>query len=270
MEQEWRATGIVTFLSDYGIQDSYVAQVKGVMLARHPGLTIVDISHLIPAQDILEGAFQLATCWRVYPSGTVHLAVVDPGVGTSRRPVAVLADAHLFVLPDNGLVTFVLEEARSVQAWSLDRSEFFRHPVSATFHGRDIFGPVAAALASGTSPERVGSPVDPATLARLLLPALEVAADGVRGPIVSIDHFGNARTLIRPEHLPAPPERLTVTCGSLHIQGISRTFGDVEPGQPVAYFGSHGGLELAVRNGNAAQQWHLVRGMLVEVRRVRR
>lgn len=267
MERSWRANGIVTFLSDYGIEDSYVAQVKGVMLARNPALRLIDVTHLVPPQDILEGAFQLATVWHVFPLGTVHLAVVDPGVGTTRRAVAVLADGQFFVLPDNGLVTFILDEVRSVQAWSLDRGEFHRHPVSATFHGRDIFGPVAAALASGTPPDQIGTPVDPATLERLPVPALELAQEAVRAPIVSIDHFGNARTLIRPDHLPAAPEHLVVTCGSLRTRGISRTFADVAPGEPVAYFGSHGGLEIAVRNGNAARAWQLQRGMLVEVRR---
>jgi S-adenosylmethionine hydrolase len=267
MERDWRANGIVTFLTDYGLEDSYVAQVKGVMLTHNRHLTIVDVTHAVPPQDILEGAFQLATTWRVFPPGTVHLAVVDPGVGTARRAIAVLADGHLFVLPDNGLISLVLEEASSVAAWSLDRHELFREPVAPTFHGRDVFAPVAATLATGLPPDRVGSPVDPATLARLQLPPVAVSAAAVEGPIVSIDRFGNARTLIRREQLPGPPEQLTVLCGNLRIDGIARTFADVEPGQPVAYFGSHGGLEIAVRNGNAARTWQLVRGMLVAIRR---
>ncbi len=267
MGWEWRANGIVTFLSDYGLEDSYVAQVKGVMLTRHRHLTVVDITHAIPPQDVLEGAFQLATAWRAFPIGTVHLAIVDPGVGTSRRPVAVLVADHLFVLPDNGLLTLVLDEEPATAAWLLDRSEFFRHPVAPTFHGRDLFGPVAAALAAGTLPALVGSPIDPARLVRLPLPRIETGSDHVRGTIVSIDHFGNVRTRIRPEHLPGPPQDLVVRCGRLSVRGIARTYADVEPGQPVAYFGSHGGLEIAVREGDAARTWQLARGMTVEIRR---
>jgi len=261
----WQGSGIVTFLSDYGLQDSYVAQVKGVILDRARQATIVDITHLIPPQDILEGAFQLGTAWRVFPPGTVHLAIVDPGVGTARRAVLLVADEHAFILPDNGLASFVLADASSIAAWELDRPQFFRHPVSATFHGRDLFAPIAAALVTGVPPDDLGSPLDPATLVRLPVPAVQVEADRVIGPVVSIDRFGNCRTLIRPEQLPGAADRLLVRCNTLVIRGLSRTFADVSPGQPLALIGSHGGLELAVRDGNAAAQWGIVRGSLVEV-----
>ncbi|MCX7622832.1 MAG: SAM-dependent chlorinase/fluorinase [Thermomicrobium sp.] len=270
MHRPWRPNGIVTFASDYGMEDNYVAQVKGAMLSRSRTLTIVDVTHSIPPQDVWEGAFQLATAWSSFPPGTVHLAVVDPGVGTERRAVALLADEHLFVLPDNGLATLVLAEARSLAAWMLDRDDLFRHPVSATFHGRDLFGPVAAALAAGLAPDQVGTPIDPAGLQRLPIPAVERTADSVRGPIVSIDRFGNARTLIRRDQLPGAPHELVVECGPLRLAGIRRTFADVAPGEPVAYIGSHGGLEIAVRDRNAARTWQLHRGMIVEVRQPHR
>ncbi len=265
MPRTWQGSGIVTFLSDYGLQDSYVAQVKGVILHHARQAIIVDITHLIPPQDILEGAFQLLTAWRAFPSGTIHLAIVDPGVGTARRAVLLVADEHAFVLPDNGLATFILAEASSIAAWELDRPQFFRHPVSATFHGRDLFAPIAAALLTGTPPQDLGSPLDPTTLIRLPIPSVHIGADYVSGPVVSIDRFGNCRTLIRLEQLPGAPQRLLVRCNNLMIRGLSRTFADVPPGQPLALLGSHGGLELAVRDGNAAAQWGIVRGSLVEV-----
>ena len=263
----WRPSGIVTFTSDYGVRDSYVAQVKGVILERAPTSTIIDVTHEVAAQDILEGAFQLATAWRAFPVGTIHLAVVDPGVGSERRAVSLLADGHAFVLPDNGLATFVLAEAHQVAAWSLDRSEWFRQPVAPTFHGRDIFGPICGLLASGMSLAEDGTPLDPASLVKLPIQPVIASGGSIVGPIVSIDRFGNCRTLIRREQLPDESETLCIRCGQLELLGIVRTFTDVAPDMPLAYFGSHGGLEIAVRDGNAAATWHLERGMLVEVRR---
>lgn len=261
----WEPSGIITFLSDYGWQDSYVAQVKGVLLSYSSRLQIVDITHSIPPQDIFEGAFQLATACSLFPAGTVHLAIVDPGVGTSRRAIAVLADRHAFVLPDNGLLTLVLREAQHCQAWELDRPGYFRKPLSATFHGRDLFAPIAAALATGTPPDLVGSPLPLSELVRLPLEEVRVTREHVTGPVVSIDRFGNCRTLIRPKHLEGLVGPLIIRCGALLIHGIKNTFANVEPGETLALFGSHGGLELAVREGSAAGQWGITRGMLVHV-----
>lgn len=265
METHWHPSGIVTFLSDYGEQDSYVAQVKGVILSRARQVIVVDVTHLVPPQDILEGAFQLFTAWRAFPVGTVHLAIVDPGVGSARRAVVVLADGHAFVAPDNGLLALVYAEAKSLAAWELDRPSLFRQPVSATFHGRDIFGPVAAALATGIPPSSLGSPLPVNELVSLSLEPVRTSPQSVSAPILSIDRFGNCRTLIRPEHVPVPHDTVVVRCGRFAAHGIVRTFADVEPGQPLAYFGSHGGLEIAVREGSAATRWQLERGMLVTV-----
>ncbi|MCS7050780.1 MAG: SAM-dependent chlorinase/fluorinase [Thermomicrobium sp.] len=266
MAPRWRANGLVTFLSDYGLQDSYVAQVKGVILSHAPQATLIDVTHLVPPQDILEGAFQLATVWRSFPPGTIHLAVVDPGVGTARRAVLLGAENHFFVLPDNGLATFVLADAASVLAWHLDRPAFFRSPVAPTFHGRDVFAPIVAALLSGYEPAVLGTPIDASDLIRLPIPIIRREDARTVGPVVSIDRFGNCRTLIRREQLPGPPDRLVVQCNALVIRGLARTFADVPPGHPLALIGSHGGLELAVRDGNAADVWAIRRGDLVEIR----
>lgn len=265
IERPWQPSGIITLLTDFGLSDNYVGQVKGVILSLAPQARLVDLTHEIPPQDVLEGGFQLATAWEAFPPGTVHLAVVDPGVGTERRPVVCLAGGHCFVMPDNGLGTLVFQQYPPEVAVVLDRPEFLRHPVSRTFHGRDLFGPVAARLALGRAPTELGSPIRPDTLVRLNVEPVRQLGDRTTGPVLSIDRFGNCRTLIRPEHLPAPPERVVVRCGGARIRGIVRAFGDVPPGRTLALFGSHGGLEIAVREGSAAHAWEIARGSVVEL-----
>ncbi len=260
-----RRSGIVSLLTDFGTSDNYVGQMKGVMLGLGPSLRIVDLTHEVPAQDVLEGAFQLATGWSAFPPGTVHVAVVDPGVGTARRPIAFVFHDHLFVMPDNGLATLVLDGANPHDLVVLDRPEFHRPVVSRTFHGRDIFSPVAAHLALGRTLGEVGSQADPASIVRLSLPPVQRTPNSARGPVVSIDHFGNCRTLIKPSDIPAPRDRVRVRCGHAVMLGIQETFGSVEPGRTLALFGSHGGLEIAVREGSAARAWEIARGAMVEV-----
>jgi S-adenosylmethionine hydrolase len=260
-----RRSGIISLLTDFGLVDTYVGQIKAVILGVAPGLQIVDLTHNVPPQDVDEAAFQIATAWSAFPPGTVHLAVVDPGVGTPRRPIAFRFADHLFVMPDNGLATLVLGENPPDRLAVLDNAAFHRSQVSNTFHGRDIFAPVAAHLGAGRTLGEVGSRIDPASLARLEIPPVERSGDTVRAPVVSIDHFGNCRTLIRPEDLPAPPNRTQVRCDRLVIRGVVHTYGSVTPGRTLALFGSHGGLEIAVRDGSAANAWEITRGTMVEL-----
>jgi S-adenosyl-L-methionine hydrolase (adenosine-forming) len=258
-------SGIVTLLSDFGLRDTYVGQMKGVMLNILPTAQIVDLTHEVAPQDVTEGAFQLATAWRSFPPGTVHVAVVDPGVGTSRRPIAFQFEGHFFVIPDNGLCSFVLGSQRPDLAVVLDRPVARLPTVSSTFHGRDVFSPAGAQLARGVALEDLGSVIDPNSLIRLSFPVVEPGNGVVRGPIVSIDHFGSCRTFIGPDDLPAPFDRVVVRCGRAVVRGIVRTYADVSEGRTLALFGSYGGLEIAVRSGNAAKAWELERGMTVEV-----
>ncbi|MGA7672280.1 MAG: SAM-dependent chlorinase/fluorinase [Nitrolancea sp.] len=266
MGDDTERSGIVTLLSDFGSRDTYVGQMKGVVLAIAREARIVDLTHEVRAQDVTEGAFQLATAWSTFPSGTVHVAVVDPGVGTSRRAIAFRFGGQFFVLPDNGLASFVLDGASPDEVVSLDRPAARRESVSFTFHGRDVFAPAGAQLARGMALQDLGSPLDPESLIRLDFPTVDVEPGVVRGPIVSIDHFGSCRTFIRPEDLPAAPERVTVRCGRAVVRGIVKTYGDVPEGRTLALFGSHGGLEVSVSAGDAAKAWELERGMPVEVR----
>ncbi len=264
MKSEPRS-GIISLMTDFGLTDTYAGQMKGVILGIDPALQVVDLTHNISPQDVAEAAFQLATAWLAFPEGTVHLAVVDPGVGTPRRPVAFQHHGHLFVMPDNGLATFVLAGSQPERLVVLDRPDVHRPQVSRTFHGRDIFAPAAGYLATGRMLTEVGSTANAKTLTQLAIPPVERIGSTVRGPVVSIDHFGNCRTLIQPEDLPAPPERVQVRCGHVVIRGIVPTYGSVAAGRTLAHFGSHGGLEIAVRDGNAARAWEITRGTIVEL-----
>ncbi len=266
MGAESERSGIVTLLSDFGSRDTYVGQMKGVILTLAPNAHIVDLTHEVRAQDVTEGAFQLATAWSTFPERTIHVAVVDPGVGTSRRAIAFRFGGQFFVLPDNGLAYFVLGGATPDEVVVLDRPAARLANVSSTFHGRDVFSPAGAQLARGMSLDELGSALDPSSLVRLDFPGVDVEPGVVRGPVVSIDHFGSCRTFIRPDELPAAPERVTVRCGRAVVRGIVKTYGDVPEGRTLALFGSYGGLEISVSAGDAARAWEIERGMTVEVR----
>lgn len=258
--------GIVTLMTDFGTIDGYVAAMKGALLCVNPRATLVDVTHHIPTQDVTEAAFQLSTVWSAFPAGTIHLAVVDPGVGSARRAIAIEAGAQYFVAPDNGLLTLLMATVRPDAAVVLDRAQFFRHEVSSTFHGRDIFAPVAGHLSAGKATlEQLGTTVDPASLVRLPWAPVNDGSAVVRGPVVSIDRFGNCRTLVTRGHLPAEVSRVVVQCRTVRLRGVKRTYTDVPAGKTLALFGSHGGLEIAVRGGSAAAAWDITRGDVVEV-----
>ena len=244
---------LITLTTDFGQADGYVAAMKGVILDHCPQARLVDISHEIAPQAVQSAAYVLSTATPYFAPGTVHLVVVDPGVGSARRPVAVQSQRAFYVAPDNGVLTLALDQDPAQRAVHLTNPQFQRDQVSATFHGRDIFAPVAAHLARGVALEDLGAPLDPADLIRLPVSAPQRLADGSwQGEVLHIDRFGNLITNIR--SLPAAAERLSVQAGGTCIQGLRRTFADVEPGQPVAYIGSSGYLEIAVREGDAAVQ----------------
>jgi S-adenosyl-L-methionine hydrolase (adenosine-forming) len=253
--------GIVTLMTDFGTVDGYVAAMKGALLSVNPGATLVDVTHHVPTQDITEAAFQLATVWYAFPPGTTHVIVVDPGVGGDRRAVVIEAGDHYFIAPDNGLLTLLAANVPPSRVVVLDRPEYFRADVSSTFHGRDIFAPVAGHLSSGAvSLDQIGSATDPESLVRLPWAAVQDTPTRIHAPVVSVDRFGNCRTLITRRQLPSDLGSLFVRCGDVTIRGIHRTYTDVAIGKTLALFGSHGGLEIAVRGGSAAQSWEIRRG----------
>lgn len=257
---------IVTLTTDFGLQDGFVGMLKGVILGICPSARIVDISHDIPAQDIQAAGLILQRAYSYFPAGTVHLAIVDPGVGTARRPIAIRAGDHLFVGPDNGLFSIIFVEAEErnlpVAAFHLTNKKFWLPVLSGIFHGRDLFSPVAAYLASGVPLEELGMPIDDPV--RLPLPRPERTASGWHAHIIAIDHFGNLAT-----DLPAAwikePAKVVIHLAGREILGLSATYGERLAGSLLALVDSHGRLEIAVSCGSAAGVTGLQVGGRVEV-----
>jgi S-adenosylmethionine hydrolase len=255
---------IVTLLTDFGTADGYVAAMKGVILSLAPGATLVDATHDIPPQDVQAGAFALRTFYPLFPPGPVHLAVVDPGVGSARRPIAVGAGGQWFVGPDNGLFTGIYDREPEWRALHLTSARFFREVVSDTFHGRDVFAPVAAALASGVEPGDLGVPIaDPVTL-----PGTRVVREvgRMRGSVVQVDRFGNLITSFSRGDLPdglRAGSRLVVA--GREVRDFHRFYAEAAAGEPFATWGSAGLLEIAVDHGSAAALLGAGRGAEVVV-----
>jgi len=235
----------VTLLTDFENADHYVAEMKGVVLSRAPDATIVDITHSISPGDVRSGAYILGRAWHRFPAGTVHLAVVDPGVGTSRAALAFSAHGHLFIGPDNGLFTPVLHDAE-VTAVQLPIPE----SASPTFHGRDVFAPVAGALAEGVPLNTVGEPFL-GVPERLVYPAPFYEGKTLIGHVIYIDRFGSLVTNLTSELVPT---HATLEVEDLDLGPVRRTFSDVAAGGLLAYVGSGGAIEIAVRNGSAARR----------------
>lgn len=254
---------IVTLLTDFGTTDHYVGVMKGVILGRSPGATLVDITHQVPPQDVAAGAFVLRSAYPAFPPGTVHLAVVDPGVGSARRPIAVAAGGQLFVGPDNGLFTHVYRREPGARVFHLADPRFFLHPVSNTFHGRDIFAPVAGALSHGTRPEELGPEVADAVHLPLPLPPT-APPGGVAGSILHIDRFGNCVTTLARAEVPHGllEGGFQLRVGGHEIRALRRFFAaeGEEDGEAFALWGSSELLEIAVNGGSAAERLGLRRG----------
>ena len=262
------ADPIITLTTDFGEASPYVAAMKGVILSINPQIQLVDISHDVPPQDIIEAAWLLRTAYRYFPAGTVHLVVVDPGVGSNRRAIAVRAFDSYFVAPDNGVLFWALRDA-SIDAVELTNRDYFRSEVSATFHGRDVFAPVAAHLAAGMPLEALGRAVlDPV---RLDIPEPLVTPGQIRAHVAHIDRFGNLITSIDVSLLDAfAPDRraLAIQIAGHRITGIATTYSDASPGELLALIESTGLLEIAAREASAAALLQARRGaeVLIEKR----
>ena len=245
---------IITLLTDFGTADSYVAELKGVLLSLTPESVLVDVSHDIAPGDVAAASFVLGRAWRTFPAGTVHLAVVDPGVGTRRRALAADVAGHRFVAPDNGLLSDVFAAAHA-DVVSLPVPD----AASRTFHGRDVFAPAAARLARGEALPALGAPV--ADLVHLPPKRLRAEGTDLVGQVVHIDRFGTLVTnLPAGAALPGAAVRL-----GRHTVTVHATFGDVPPGSPVAFVGSGGTLEVAVRDGRAEAVLDVGRGAEVRL-----
>jgi S-adenosyl-L-methionine hydrolase (adenosine-forming) len=232
---------LITLLTDFGIADSYVGEVKGVLLSQVHGVVLVDITHQVPPGDVRAGQYVLSRAWHRFPQGTVHLAVIDPGVGTVRRALAAQAAGHFFVAPDNGLLSFLPADAHWVALP-------VRADASPTFHARDVFAPAAGQLALGAALTHLGQPITDPYLSPLPSPRHDGAA--VVGEVIYVDRFG---TLISNVAGPDVEPGVRIKVAGVEIGTLTRTFGDVGRGQLVAFVGSGGTVEIAVRDGSAAR-----------------
>ncbi|MBN2102803.1 SAM-dependent chlorinase/fluorinase [bacterium] len=253
---------IITLLTDFGLSDPYAGVMKGVILGICPEARLVDISHDITPQNIEMAAFILEKSVPYFPTDTIHCVVVDPGVGTSRKVLIARVKGHLFVAPDNGVLKRIINTAQAHEVFHADRAEFFLKKISATFHGRDIFAPLAAHLANGVKPEQIGEPLDQYVRGEIREPELQKGR--ITGEIIYFDRFGNAVTNISRTMLKGLGN-IRIDIRHHTIQGLVSAYSQVKPGEPLAIIGSFENLEIAVREGSAREQIPLKYGDKITV-----
>jgi S-adenosylmethionine hydrolase len=252
---------IITLTTDFGSKDHYAGAMKGVILSINPRVTIADITHEIPPHDVFKAAFTLRNFYRYYPRRTIHVAIVDPGVGGRRRAIALEADGHIFVGPDNGVFTFIYRESKPSRVHEIRSAKHTLSDISLTFHGRDIFAPVAAHLSLGVSVEDLGKPLRKPKQLPLKEPSLR--REEIIGEVIYIDSFGNLVTNI-PARLVKPESRIRI--GEWIIRGLSTSYSDVPKGKPLAIVGSSGFLELSLNQGRASDVVKVRDGVRVTMR----
>ena len=267
-----KTSGIITLTTDFGLSDPYVAMMKGVILSINPGAKLIDISHDVGAGSIFQVAYLVQTTFSFFPKGTVHIAVIDPGVGGDRRPIAIETEDHFFIGPDNGTFWPVIENQMSPKIVHLSESRYFLPVVSHTFHGRDIFAPAAAHISRGVDLEMMGPIIkDPV---KLNLPSPQQKGNILYGQVIRVDNFGNLITNIHKTELGVFLEstRPVIKIGKVTIEEIRHIYGSVAAGEPLALFGSSHYLEIAVNAGRASEYPGLRNGQLIgtEVRVYRR
>ncbi|MFI5173854.1 MAG: S-adenosyl-l-methionine hydroxide adenosyltransferase family protein [Terriglobia bacterium] len=259
---------IVTLTTDFGERDYYVGAMKGVILSINPDAKVVDLSHEVRPQDILGGAFLISRAYRYFPPRTVHCIVVDPGVGTARRPLVASVDGHHFVAPDNGVLSLILDRTEDVRVVHATASHYYLAEVSQTFHGRDIFAPLSAWLSRGIQLDHFGDIVT--DYVRFKMPKAHLEGPHlVRGAVIQIDHFGNCVTNIPPQLLPdffspAPPS-FKFRVGTATIEQICTAYAASETNAPFIIPGSSDFLEISLNRGSAADSLKISRGAEVEV-----
>lgn len=256
---------LVTLTTDFGTSDYYVGAMKAVMLSLNPDLKLIDISHDVGPQDLMAGAWLLKHSAYLFPEGTVHLVVIDPGVGTERRPIALRHKGHVFVGPDNGLFSLVTDN-EAIEGVELRNQHFWRtENPSSTFHGRDIFAPVAAHIASGVPLSELGPAISTLDVFHWAMPTND--KKGIQGWVVHIDRFGNLITNIREEMVRelGPLESLRIYVGTQILRGVVDTYASVAAGEIVALFGSSATLEVAVNKGNAAEMMGVYQGAPISI-----
>jgi S-adenosyl-L-methionine hydrolase (adenosine-forming) len=254
---------IITLTTDFGSRDPYAAAMKGVCYTLCPDANVVDLSHEINHHDVVEGSLFLGACAGDFPPGTVHCAVVDPGVGTDRRPIVAKCGGRIFVCPDNGLLSRVVQRLGFEYAWRIEHPDCFAELVSDTFHGRDVFAVTAARIAGAMPPESVGTPVEEPQRLAMAEPHVR-PGESIFGEVIHVDRFGNLITNIERGTLDSFELRV-LNIGDIQLDGISRTYADVPRGQPLALIGGSGLLEVAINCGNASNDFSIGRGRRIRI-----
>ena len=260
------ARPIITLTTDYGTSDHLVGVMKGVILSINPEVNVVDITHNVLAHDLLDGALTIGQAYKYFPPKTIHIVVVDPGVGTERRPILVAGDQHYFVAPDNGVLSSVYDQTEALYAWNIISEHYFRQPVSKTFHGRDIFAPVAAWLSKSWQTAAFGESIT--NFMRFAIPKPKAAGNTVKGIVLRVDQFGNLVTNLTATEVPAfvsTDGKFTIRAGNAAITKVVPTFAQGPAGEAVGVIGSSGYLEISVNKASAARTLSLGRGAEVTV-----
>jgi S-adenosyl-L-methionine hydrolase (adenosine-forming) len=259
---------IVTLTTDFGLSDHFVGTIKGVILEINPDAQIVDISHSVQAFDVLDGALAIAQAYSYFPAGTVHLVVVDPGVGTARRPIIASTDRHHFVAPDNGVLSLIYGREERVHVRYVSSEHYFLQPISNTFHGRDIFAPTAAYLSKGVDSEKFGEEITDYVRFNAPKPKA-VDQQTLRGVVLKADRFGNLITNVTPQDAPMlfgdNPPGFKIVIGKHEIQEIKRSYAEGEPGKLFGILNSMGYLEIAANRAAAAQLVGSAKGTEVNI-----
>ena len=267
-EEPVARTPIVTLTTDFGLNDHFIGAMKGVILSIEPDAHIVDICHAVQAFDVLDGALSISQAYSYFPSGAVHVVVVDPGVGTARRPIVVTSERHHFVAPDNGVLSLIYQREERLSVRHVTGEHYFLQPVSQTFHARDIFAPVAAYLAKGVDPAKFGEEVS--DFVRFSAPKPKAVNETtLRGVVLKVDRFGNLITNIAPPDAPmlfgANPSGFKIVVGSREITEIKDAYAQGAPGEVFGILGSMGYLEIAANRGAAAQIMGVGKGADVNI-----
>ncbi len=253
---------LIVLTTDFGTKDNFVGIMKGVILGISPEAQIVDLMHEIQPQNFKQASFLLSVSIDYFPKGTIFLSIVDPGVGTARNAIVVLTEKYTFIAPDNGLLTYVLQKHKPIAIYSISNKQYQLDHISATFHGRDIFAPVASHIANGIDVKTIGDRISPISLITIQDPKCFLDGQHIwHGEIMHIDRFGNLITSLKASTLgistvefPKQNLRWSVESANLKIKFLSQTFADVDLGQFLAYIGSYGYIEIGVRDGNAAEK----------------
>ncbi len=256
--------GIVSLLTDFGHDDEYVGVMKAVILGYYPEARIVDICHNIAPQDIPGAARMLESSYTYFPKGTVHLAIVDPGVGTKRNILLAETDQHIFIGPDNGILTAILQSSEHTRCYRLRNQAPMA--TSSTFHGRDIMAPAAGKILAGTPLSTIGELCNPAQCVVLPPSPMHITDACISGEVIAIDHFGNIATSIKAEQIHIPPEDVEIEIGGVFISGMVKTYAEVEESALTALIDSRGNLEIARNQGSAAEHLGSKRGDSVALR----